>query len=412
MSAMDQLCEKMSDEYDRFIEGLKNKPPGEIIDASYSKVFKEEILSIVENDDIFDDDEARALLALEEPLQEMYEGWLHADSSYLDIVRDSMTERVKRIIEHPEWYAPEKADTGMRKAAAVNGDIQRGDWVISAGNNDYKYLIGQVIEIVKLGTPEHADETDNDTDNVHVNFYAFDYPPERIAEIEAHFSELYGEPKDIDELPLDDTIMAPDMLIRITELGRDEIDHMGNLLHNCEAFCACFPGGGEPLSPKHAVLVERLNKNLSEYNDALMGFGKQELIDMAGKIIATSDTHTYMAMYQRYTDDELDFFLKFNNPLEIVADVWHERRSDLEDMSFTMDDISSRREDFLAAYPLKCNKDSPIQGIAALPIEAEPVSVKPKQTLSEKLQAAGEKAKAQDIRSNNTITSPKRGERE
>lgn len=129
----------------------------------------------------------------------------------------------------------------MNTAQTINGEIKVGDWIIAAPSDDYGYLIGTVIEINKLGTPAHMAETDNETDSVHVNFLAFDYPPERIAEIEERFSELYGIPKRFDEIPLDDVIMSPDELICITELGMDEIIRMGNLRQNCEAFCNCFP---------------------------------------------------------------------------------------------------------------------------------------------------------------------------
>ena len=297
----------------------------------------------------------------------------------------------------------------MNTSKTVFGEIRTGDWVVSTGNNDYRYLIGAVLEINKLGTPEHAAESGNDADNIHVDFTAFDYPPERIAEIEGYFSELYGEPKAFGELPLDDVIMAPDMLIRITHLGEAEITGMGNLLHNCEAFCACFPGGGELHDAKHAELVSRVNKNLTDYNEGLMCFGKQEVIDMAGKIVAMSDAHCYLTMYNRYTDDELDFFLQFQNPLEIVADEWYERRSDLDDMCYTMDAINDRRGEFLADYPLMSAAANPLPD-SPISARAEEPAERPKQTLAEKLQAAGEKAKAQET--HNNYKSHKREERE
>ena len=43
------LLEKMSKEYDDFIEKLSLQSPDEIIRASYEKVFKEDILAVVES---------------------------------------------------------------------------------------------------------------------------------------------------------------------------------------------------------------------------------------------------------------------------------------------------------------------------------------------------------------------------
>ena len=239
----------------------------------------------------------------------------------------------------------------MNTTQAINGEISVGDWVIAAPSDEYGYLIGTVTAIDKLGTPEH-DATDNGTDDVHVDYYSFNYPPERIAEIEEQFSDLYGEHKTFGELPIDDAIMAPRDLIRITELGHDEIARMGNLLANCESFCICFPSASPDryYNEKHTELTERLNKNLSDYHNSLMAFGKRELIDMAGRISAMSDAHIYMS-YHGFSDEELDFFLQFHNPLEVVADAWNEHNNDLDGIGDILHDLSVDR-DALEDYPL------------------------------------------------------------
>lgn len=104
--------------------------------------------------------------------------------------------------------------------SCINGELQPGDLVLSSPNDDYACLVGTVLSINKVGTSEHDRESENDTDDIHVDFTVFDYSDSRIAEIESMFSELYGMPKPFEECPLDDTIMAPDALIRITGIGR------------------------------------------------------------------------------------------------------------------------------------------------------------------------------------------------
>ena len=82
-----------------------------------------------------------------------------------------------------------------------------GDRVHSKEDEDYGGLDGTIIEI-------HTDE-DIETDNDGPDIYcAFDIPddPQKVAELEARFSELYHEPKTIDEIGLDCVIMEPDML--------------------------------------------------------------------------------------------------------------------------------------------------------------------------------------------------------
>jgi len=93
----------------------------------------------------------------------------------------------------------------------VNGELKPGDLVLSTPDEDYACLVGTVLSINKLGTPEHAAETENDADAVHVNFMDADYSERRITEIEEMFSELYGMPKPFGECPIDDTIMVPEL---------------------------------------------------------------------------------------------------------------------------------------------------------------------------------------------------------
>ena len=243
----------------------------------------------------------------------------------------------------------------MNTAKTIYGEVSPGDWVISTGNNDYAYLIGTVTAIDKLGTPEHG--TENESDDIHVDFNAFDYSPDRIDEIEERFSSLYGELRMFGEIPLDDVIMAPDMLISITHLGQDEIERMGNLRHNCEAFCNCFPGAVVPQSDRHGELLTRLSRNLDDYHKSLMDFGKREIIDMASKISAMSDANTAMS-FHGYSDEELDFFLQFQNPLEVVADAWCDRNSDLDGMGDLIYDLFDR-QDALMDYPLITDSEAP-----------------------------------------------------
>jgi hypothetical protein len=98
----------------------------------------------------------------------------------------------------------------------LNGELKPGDLVLSAPDEDYACLVGTVLAINKVGTPEHDAETENTTDAIHVDFMNSDYSEERIREIEEMFSDLYGMPKKLEECPIDDTIMSPDSLIRIT----------------------------------------------------------------------------------------------------------------------------------------------------------------------------------------------------
>lgn len=93
------------------------------------------------------------------------------------------------------------------KTFAVGGEV------FANGSSDYGGLFGTVTEI-RTGADR---ETDNDTPDIHCEFR----PPESsgmIHDIENRFSDLYGQPKQLDELALDFVIMAPDMLEPIPAL--------------------------------------------------------------------------------------------------------------------------------------------------------------------------------------------------
>lgn len=101
----------------------------------------------------------------------------------------------------------------------INGAIGTGDLVLSSPDDEYACLVGAVIEIQKAGTPEH--ETENLGDDVHVNFSFADYSAQRKKEIGKMFSDLYEQKMTFADCPIDDVIMPPEALVRITEIDRD-----------------------------------------------------------------------------------------------------------------------------------------------------------------------------------------------
>lgn len=89
-----------------------------------------------------------------------------------------------------------------------NGKIYHiGDRVRVMSGDDYSGLVGVITEIV--------DGDDKDTENETPDVYCcFDEPvdPDIIKELEERFSDLYNEPKTIDDIILDSVIMDPDTL--------------------------------------------------------------------------------------------------------------------------------------------------------------------------------------------------------
>ena len=123
----------------------------------------------------------------------------------------------------------------IKTAQAINGEIRRYDWVIVVPSDEYGCLVGMVSEIDLLGSPEHG--TNNKTDDVHVDFTDTDYSDKRKSEIVEYMSELYGENRSFDELPLDDVIISPDSLIRITGIELCTLTRLLESRETAEDFC-------------------------------------------------------------------------------------------------------------------------------------------------------------------------------
>ena len=111
---------------------------------------------------------------------------------------------------------------GDRKTFCVNGKLGIGDLVLSTTDNEYSYLVGNVKFIHHHGSRDH--ETGNSEDDVYVDFTMYNYTDARIREIVTSFSEYCSTYATYDELPLDEVIMRPSTLIRITNISEGELE--------------------------------------------------------------------------------------------------------------------------------------------------------------------------------------------
>jgi hypothetical protein len=363
MSISEQFYDKISGEYDAFIDRLKAKTPDEILVAAYEKVSKEEIVIAFENS-FYGDDEYTALMKHDNLLDELYMDWLDTDSADMEHIGTLISNLVERDMgrdtptheshnENGDYPLEEHISTAFAAktyvtAETINGAVGCGDWVIAVTEKEYAGLIGQVIAIDKLGTGEH--ETDNPGDDIHVDFTRVNYQADEIQTIEANFANLYGEHKSYSEIPLDDVIMAPEMLISL--VGRD-IEPTNELM---KSYADVKEHANQRLSidfeNREKTLIARIEQNYADFKQSLDGFSKSELIDMAATIHAWSDAWSYTTAYHYFNDDELQFYSKFVNPLEVVADAWRERNVDIDDMSYSMEFVYEQKDQHLTQYAL------------------------------------------------------------
>lgn len=96
-----RLLDKMTKEYDDFIEKLSMQSPDEIIRASYEKVFKEDILAVVESREL-EPKYVKALLREKYPLEGCYQSWLEEDVTYMEDLRICIESHAKEFLRYKD----------------------------------------------------------------------------------------------------------------------------------------------------------------------------------------------------------------------------------------------------------------------------------------------------------------------
>lgn len=113
------------------------------------------------------------------------------------------------------------------------------------------------------------------------------------------------------------------------------------LLHEINAYQR-FPQVSEiepPLAVRFAELKEALDKNLADYKAHLLDCDKQALIDKAVEIAAAVNAHDYMTNHYQPKAREVDFLLRFEDPLQVVQAFWPERPHELLPLDFVMESL-------------------------------------------------------------------------
>ncbi len=103
------LLNKAKKEQSTFIENLKHQPPDKIIEAAYEKVMRDDILIFLEpENETLSHEQAKALLKLDYPLSACYNEWLDNDCSYMDMLRDTITDFAEELVEKAEQQTMQK----------------------------------------------------------------------------------------------------------------------------------------------------------------------------------------------------------------------------------------------------------------------------------------------------------------
>ena len=119
------LYEKMAAEQDKFRDWLKSQPPEEILKHTYEYTVREDILMAMEELDL-PQSRAAALLASPSPLADVYKEFSDRETSYMDVVRDSIEQRAEEALDaqrelplyrHDAAHAREQGDLDLYRAS-------------------------------------------------------------------------------------------------------------------------------------------------------------------------------------------------------------------------------------------------------------------------------------------------------
>lgn len=91
------LYEKAVSEYEDFLKQLQDLSVEEIIKRSYEKVYKEELVSILETAS-FTKQEAESLCGLDHLLEALYQEWLGNDYSCVELLEQTIRDLAGEFI--------------------------------------------------------------------------------------------------------------------------------------------------------------------------------------------------------------------------------------------------------------------------------------------------------------------------
>lgn len=93
-----RVQEKLTNEYNEFINELKKERPQEIIERAYEKVCKEEMVYAFEKKSL-SANECKALLKCPNILEDCYDEWLKSDGNFNEILEYAVDNSIEHIVD-------------------------------------------------------------------------------------------------------------------------------------------------------------------------------------------------------------------------------------------------------------------------------------------------------------------------
>ena len=111
------------------------------------------------------------------------------------------------------------------------------------------------------------------------------------------------------------------------------------------------------LEKLYQQLLDRVTENYADYRAELLLKDRQELIDGADRIAKTAEVFQYFTT-KPLRETEVEYFLNFQNPLEVAVDPWESCNFELDALGAVIADVVDKADD-LTLYPLEA--DAPEQ---------------------------------------------------
>lgn len=109
MKIRKELFAKMSNDYNTYIENLKNSSIDNILDNAYEKVMKENILSeFTPEFEHYNMEQIKALNSCKEPLNKLYKKWFKEDNGVHNLLEDSIFDTLQNIVKEQKNRVQER----------------------------------------------------------------------------------------------------------------------------------------------------------------------------------------------------------------------------------------------------------------------------------------------------------------
>ena len=95
------LYEKMAAEQDKYRDWLKGQPAAEVLNHAYEYTIREDIVMCMEELELTEA-QAKALLASPAPLADVYKDFEKLETSYMDVIRDTIETRANELYQAQE----------------------------------------------------------------------------------------------------------------------------------------------------------------------------------------------------------------------------------------------------------------------------------------------------------------------